>query len=85
MLNPLDSVYCGIQATMAELNNCETDHLASKVINIYYFVFYRKSFLASGLNAMRKQTDTFKTTGVISMLSIIPRNYVNCVVMKMAL
>lgn len=85
MLNPLDIVHCGFQATMAELNNCDTDHLASKVVNIYCFVLYRKSFLASGLNAMRKQTDTFKATGAISMFSATPRNYVNCVVMKMAL
>lgn len=85
MLNPLDIVYCGFQATMAELNNCATDHLASKVINIYYFVLYRKSLLASRLNAIRKLTDTFKTTDAISMFSIILKNYVNCLVMKIAL
>lgn len=85
MLNPLGIVYCGFPATMAELNNYDTDCLASKVVNIYYFVLYRKSCLASGLNDMRKQTDTFETTGVISIFSMIPRNYGNCAVMKMAL
>lgn len=70
---------------MAGLNNHDTDHLASKVVNIYYFVLYRKSLLASGLNDMRKQTDTFETTGAISIFSIVSRSCVNCVVMKMVL
>lgn len=65
---------------MAEVNNYNRDHLASKAENIYYLVLFRKSLLASGLNdTMRKQTDTFETTGAISVFSVIPRNNVKCI------
>lgn len=48
-------------ATMAEVSNCNVDHMARKALNIWYLVFHRKGLPILDLNSLKFYLSNWKS------------------------